>query len=165
MTDAKFVKEVYGATVATILETNDSIVEVQERNDGLYGLIIHARRHDRDQWDDLTAYLKPEHFDLLGSIAQRMRGEVVLRLCEYCQTYRSKPCGEGCAWSPSGRTVNQVADRAKAAKIKDVAAEFVTALDEIHRRLSASGTRRFEGLMREVEQCAAIAEAALTKGG
>lgn len=72
---AKFVNEKYGAVVATILETEDSIVEVQARNDGVYGLIIHHRRHDSDQWDDLTAYLNPEHFDLLGSIATRMRAE------------------------------------------------------------------------------------------
>lgn len=76
MTEAKFVKEKYGATVATILETDDSIVEVQERNDGVYGLIVHHRRLDSDRWDDLTAYLKPEHFELLGSIARRMRGDV-----------------------------------------------------------------------------------------
>lgn len=72
-TKARFEKQTYGATVATILETDDSIVEVQERNDGVYGLIIHARRND-DLWDDLTAYLKPEHFEALGSAARRMRG-------------------------------------------------------------------------------------------
>jgi hypothetical protein len=72
---AKFEKQTYGAVVATILETDNSIVEVQERNDGFYGLIVHRRREDRDQWDDLTAYLKPEHFDALGSVARRMRGE------------------------------------------------------------------------------------------
>lgn len=72
---AKFEKQHYGATVAKILETDDSIVEVQERNDGCYGLIVHHRREDRDAWDDLTAYLKPEHFDALGSVARRMRGE------------------------------------------------------------------------------------------
>jgi hypothetical protein len=72
---AQFIKQAHGAIVATILETDDSIVEVQERNDGVYGLIVHHRREDRDRWDDLTAYLKPEHFDLLGSVAERMRGE------------------------------------------------------------------------------------------
>lgn len=72
---AKFEKQTYGAVVATILETESSIVEVQERNDGCYGLIVHHRREDRDNWDDLTAYLKPEHFDALGSVARRMRGE------------------------------------------------------------------------------------------
>jgi hypothetical protein len=76
MTIPVFKKQTYGATVATILETDDSIVEVHERNDGVYGLIVHHRREDRDNWDDLTAYLKPEHFDALGSIAHRMRGEV-----------------------------------------------------------------------------------------
>lgn len=75
MPQAKFEKQTYGATVATILETDDSIVEVQERNDGTYGLIVHHRRCDRDSWDDLTAYLKPEHFELLGSVARRMLGE------------------------------------------------------------------------------------------
>ena len=75
MTRIKFEKQTYGAVVATILETDDSIVEVQERNDGTYGLIIHTRRNDSDRWDDLTAYLKPEHFDALGSVANRMRNE------------------------------------------------------------------------------------------
>jgi hypothetical protein len=73
--EAKFEKQTYGAVVATILEADNSIVEVQERNDGAYGLIVHHRREDRDTWDDLTAYLKPEHFDALGSVARRMRGE------------------------------------------------------------------------------------------
>lgn len=72
---AKFEKQTYGAVVATILEADNSVVEVQERNDGCYGLIIHHRREDRDGWDDLTAYLKPEHFDALGSVARRMRGD------------------------------------------------------------------------------------------
>ena len=57
------------------LRPMNSIVEVQERNDGTYGLIIHTRRNDSDRWDDLTAYLKPEHFDALGSVANRMRNE------------------------------------------------------------------------------------------
>jgi hypothetical protein len=74
MAGVKFEKQTYGATVATILETDDSVVEVQERNDGCYGLIVHCRRPDRDEWDDLTAYLKAEHFDALGLIARRMRG-------------------------------------------------------------------------------------------
>lgn len=72
---ASFGKETYGAVVATILETDDSIVEVQEGNDGVYGLIVHTKRSDTEQWDDLTAYLRPEHFEALGSVARRMRGE------------------------------------------------------------------------------------------
>lgn len=75
MVNVKFEKQTYGAVVATILELDDSIVEVQERNDGVYGLIIHTRRHDTDHWDDLTAYLRSEHFDALASVARRMRGE------------------------------------------------------------------------------------------
>lgn len=75
MNAVKFEKQHYGAVVATILQTDDSVVEVQERNDGCYGLIIHHRREDRDSWDDLTAYLKPEHFEALGLVANHMRGE------------------------------------------------------------------------------------------
>lgn len=52
MGQVRFEKQHYGAVVATILETDNSIVEVQEHNDGVYGLIIHTRRYDRDHWDD-----------------------------------------------------------------------------------------------------------------
>ena len=74
MAEAVFIKQAYGAVVATILEADDAIVEVQQRNDGVYGLIIHRRRFDSDAWDDLTAYLKPEHFEALGSVAKLMTG-------------------------------------------------------------------------------------------
>jgi len=73
--EAKFEKQETGAVVATILETDDSIVEVQERHGSVYGLIVYTRRGDGDKWDDLTAYLRPEHFDALGSVARRMRDE------------------------------------------------------------------------------------------
>ncbi len=113
MGQVRFEKQHYGAVVATILETDNSIVEVQEHNDGVYGLIIHTRRYDRDHWDDLTAYLKPEHFDALGSVARRMRGEQEaqepeLSLCGYCRSWRSRPCGEGCCWEagPLGPLTN-----------------------------------------------------------
>ena len=70
----EFVKQDFGgATVATILETDDSVVEVMERNDGTYELIVHARRSEYGPREDLSARLKPEHFELLGSIAKRMR--------------------------------------------------------------------------------------------
>lgn len=70
----EFVKQEFGgATVATILETDDSVVEVMERNDGTYELIVHARRSEHGEREDLSARLKPEHFDLLGSVAKRMR--------------------------------------------------------------------------------------------
>ena len=74
MTNLKFEKEPYGATVATIFEDENTIVEVQERNDGVYGLIVHRRNDDTDVWHDLTAYLKPEHFEALGKVADHMRG-------------------------------------------------------------------------------------------
>ena len=75
VTIAKFKKQTYGAVVATIYEDDTSIVEVQQRNDGMYGLIIHTRKSYGNGWDDLTAYLKPEHYDALGSVARHMRGE------------------------------------------------------------------------------------------
>jgi hypothetical protein len=32
-----------------------------------------------------------------------------LRQCNYCQTWRNKPCGDGCYWSPSDPTQAQLA--------------------------------------------------------
>lgn len=113
---AVFVKHQYGAVVATILETDDSIVEVQERNDGVYGLIVHHRRCYSDTWDDLTAYLKPEHFDLLGSVAERMRGEVDARtavLAHYAEHYCEGWCKENggyfddCGGCPARRAIHR----------------------------------------------------------
>lgn len=66
---ANFKHEPGGAEAATILETDDRIVEVQKLNDGAFSLIVHSRRPDSDQWDDLSATLKPRDFAVLGSIA------------------------------------------------------------------------------------------------
>lgn len=29
-----------------------------------------------------------------------------LRLCDYCQSWHSRPCGEGCQWHAAGETVD-----------------------------------------------------------
>ena len=63
-----FIKQTYGAIVATIHETDEQVCEVQWHNDGTFGLIVHRRHANSDQWDDLTVYLKPEHFTALGSV-------------------------------------------------------------------------------------------------
>jgi hypothetical protein len=34
--------------------------------------------------------------------------EMPLRLCGYCKSWNSKPCGEGCCWSPTDPTPEQV---------------------------------------------------------
>lgn len=73
MAQAVFVKQHYGALVATIVETPDTVVEVCQRAGGSFDLIIHNRRGESDHWDDLSAALKPEHFEALGSIAKIMR--------------------------------------------------------------------------------------------
>jgi hypothetical protein len=110
------VKEQWGAVVATIMETDDSMVDVQECNDGVYGLIISHRRSDSDTWDDLTAYLKPEHFDLLGSVAKRMRGAEspdpsLAVLAHYAEHYCEGWCKENggyfddCGGCPARRAI------------------------------------------------------------
>lgn len=70
---AEFKTQQYGAVVATIHETPDEIVEVTANRDGRYDLVIHSRRPDRDQWDDLTAHLSAEQFEALGTVAAHMR--------------------------------------------------------------------------------------------
>lgn len=30
-----------------------------------------------------------------------------LRWCDYCKSWNSKPCGEGCVWQPSFPTLEQ----------------------------------------------------------
>jgi len=116
MSQAKFEKQTYGAVVATIYENDSSIVEVQERNDGVYGLTIHTRRCDRDSWDDLTAYLKPEHFDALGSVGRRMRGEP--ECCRglapqsecYCERLRADRADQDLALRDAIRETAETAD-------------------------------------------------------
>ena len=72
-----FEKDECGYLVANIFQDDNTIVEVKAHKDGVYGLTIHTRCNWRsgNGWDHTTAYLKSEHFDMLGSIAHRMRGE------------------------------------------------------------------------------------------
>lgn len=66
---AKFKRDSAGADVATIHEADGEVVEVLRCSDGKFELTIHNRRGESDRWDDLSATLKPAHFEALGSIA------------------------------------------------------------------------------------------------
>lgn len=67
---ATFEKQEYGAVVATILENDNEILEVQKLPDGSHNLIVHRRKNRcSNLWDDITVNLKAEHFQMLGSIA------------------------------------------------------------------------------------------------
>lgn len=68
---AEFVKQQFGATIATIRETDDGLLEVQDMGDGTYALIVHSRVGETDRFDDLTIRLERKHFAMLGSIAAR----------------------------------------------------------------------------------------------
>lgn len=68
----KFRKEHYGATVATLIDTEDTIVEISARSDGDYELIVHNREGERDTFRDCSALLKPKHFAALGTLANRL---------------------------------------------------------------------------------------------
>ena len=61
--------ETTGARVATISETDDEVVEVQDCGDCGYRLIVHNRRPHSDVWDDLSATLTLQHLRMLGDIA------------------------------------------------------------------------------------------------
>lgn len=39
-----------------------------------------------------------------------------LRYCGYCQSWHSKPCGEGCYWTPNNPTFEQMASSVSAAE-------------------------------------------------
>lgn len=66
---AEFKQQAFGADVATILETEDTLVEVVKLPRGQHQLVIHNRRGETDQWDDLSATMAPHHLAALGSIA------------------------------------------------------------------------------------------------
>lgn len=66
---ANFKKEQFGGDVATILETENQVLEVLRHSNGLFSLIVHNRQGDTDRWDDMSVTLKPQHFSVLGSIA------------------------------------------------------------------------------------------------
>ena len=65
----EFKRERSGADVATIIDETDQIIEILRRSDGLFDLIIHVRNFETDRWDDMTAVLTPQHFILLGTVA------------------------------------------------------------------------------------------------
>jgi hypothetical protein len=66
---ANFVKQHYGATVATIRETPDECLEVQALSGGTFSLTVYSRQGESDRWDDLSIELERKHFGMLGSIA------------------------------------------------------------------------------------------------
>jgi len=52
---------------------------------------------------------------LVPTPAQPALETAPLRLCGYCKSWNSKPCGEGCCWSPTDPTIEKVrADDLKA---------------------------------------------------
>jgi hypothetical protein len=68
---AKFqIQQLGGADVATILDNESEVLEIVRRSDGTFELIVHNRRGETDRWDDLSVVLKPQHFAVLGSIAE-----------------------------------------------------------------------------------------------
>jgi hypothetical protein len=67
---AQFEKQAGGATVATIRETDDGLLEVQDMGDGTFNLIVHSRRGETDRFDDLSIRLEPKHFTMLGTIGR-----------------------------------------------------------------------------------------------
>jgi hypothetical protein len=68
---AEFVKQQFGAVVATIRESPDGLLEVQDLGNGTFNLTVHSRRGETDQFDDLSIRLEHKHFQMLGSIADR----------------------------------------------------------------------------------------------
>ena len=65
---AEFVKQRYGAIVATIRETDGGLLEVQQVNDGTFILTVHSRVGESDRFEDLSIKLERKHFAMLGSI-------------------------------------------------------------------------------------------------
>jgi Ser/Thr protein kinase RdoA (MazF antagonist) len=66
---AEFVKQKYGAVVATIRETDDDALEVQDIGDGTYTLTVFDYSNGRH--NDMSIRLERKHFAMLGSIAAR----------------------------------------------------------------------------------------------
>lgn len=73
--ELKFRKEHYGATVATLIDSEDVVVEILARSDGDYELIVHNREGERDTFRDCSAVLKPKHWAALGELAHRLTTE------------------------------------------------------------------------------------------
>lgn len=67
---AEFVEQKYGARVATICETDDGLLEIQDMRDGTYTLTVHSRVGETDRFEDMSIRLKPEHFAMLGSVVR-----------------------------------------------------------------------------------------------
>jgi len=42
-----------------------------------------------------------------------------LKWCGYCQSWHSKPCGEGCCWSPTDPTLEQMKIGMKPVYVKE----------------------------------------------
>jgi len=68
---AEFKKQNFGAVVATIRETDDGLLEIQDMGDDTYSLIVHSRVGETDRFEDLSIRLERKHFAALGTIAAR----------------------------------------------------------------------------------------------
>ena len=87
-------------------------------------LFVHTP-HDGDIFfgrDEASAEQCLAAFDRLSNEIERLRNALAeiapllmdtmsseLRWCGYCESWHSKPCGEGCHWSPTDPTQDQLA--------------------------------------------------------
>lgn len=92
-----FKVEKYGADVATIHATENQIVEVVRRRDGLFDLTIHRRDEEANRWDDMTAELTPIHFLDLGEVADHYQC-----VNKNCPSFGQRP-SRSCRCHPSYR--------------------------------------------------------------
>lgn len=72
---ATFVKQTFGAVVATIRETDDALLEIQKLPDGTFSLTVHNRVGETDRFEDMSIKLDRKHFAMLGSIAVEQKAE------------------------------------------------------------------------------------------
>lgn len=58
-------------------------------------------------WEQISAAEKAEAIMEAEAAIAAYEQDATLRLCGYCKSWHSKPCGEGCCWSASDPTADQ----------------------------------------------------------
>lgn len=68
-----FTRNAAGDDYATIVDTDNEVLEIVRRDHGDFELIAYNRRTFKDEWDEVSVILNPRHLAALGSLAKAQK--------------------------------------------------------------------------------------------
>lgn len=156
---SEFVKQEYGAIVATILETPDGLLEIQKLANGKFSVIVHSRYGETDRFEDLSIEVEAKHLAAIGALASPPPGEPV-HISELVERLRGPVFGTQTALDAAAALVKLHADvetwKTRAERMADMHRDMcVTAGEAIAR------AERAEAALAQPEAPASLAKEGL----